>query len=326
MKSNRAAIAHRIVVTSAVAVALALIVGALQLSGCAAVRESSTHPLPGRIHDVRRNVPITKEALMRELASADFVLLGEVHDNPEHHRLQAEVLHALIARNRRPSLAMEQFDREYQSAIDAILAAPGASAEAIADAGGFNRKGWDWPRYAPLLSIAADARLPIVAINLSRNRTRDVARQGFASLGSGAVAQLALDRNWTAAQQAVQEREIDDGHCGQLPGSALPKMVDVQRARDATMADALVERGDSGVVVIAGNGHARTDVGIPVYLTARAPGKRVISVGMIEIDPDARDVGTYARAPATALPFDYAWFTTAAQRDDPCAGLVMPRR
>jgi uncharacterized iron-regulated protein len=309
---------------------LALLLSLSQLIGCTVAPEApgrpAAHPLLGQIWDVQRGATISREALLRELSAAQFILLGEVHDNPEHHRLQAEVLRALIALGRRPALAMEQFDREFQPALDAAPARSGASADTVADAGRFDRKGWPWPLYEPLVSIAVEARLPIVALNLSLNRAREVARQGFGSLGASAATELALDRSWNPSRQAIQAREIDDGHCGKLPPSALPRMIDVQRARDATMADALVGISDAGAVVIAGGGHVRIDVGIPLYLASRAPGKRSVSVGFIEVDPDRPAVTDYARMPATALPFDYAWFTTAAEREDPCAGLVMPNR
>ena len=275
---------------------------------------------------VQRGAMVSKDALLRDLTAAQFILLGEVHDNAEHHRHEAEVLRGLIARGRRPALAMEQFDREFQPAIDAALARPGTSADTVAAAGEFDRKGWPWPLYEPLLAIAIDARLPVVAINLARARTRGVAREGITSLGPSAVADLALDRAWNPARQAIQAREIDDGHCGKLPPAVLPKMIDVQRARDATMADALVGRTGDGAVVIAGAGHVRNDVAIPVYMAIRAPGRRLLSVGFIEVDPALLAVADYVRPPATALPFDYAWFTVAAEREDPCAGLVIPSR
>ena len=302
--------------------------GTFQLTACSTIgaTKSSSHPLAGQIHDVKRDMTISKDALLRELVSADFVLLGEVHDNPEHHELQLEVLRSLVAQGRMRALAMEQFDREFQPAIDAALAQAAVPADAVAGAGGFDRKGWSWPFYAPLVATAVDARLPIVAINLSRQRAREIARLGFAALGPGMAEELALERHWTAAQQAIQMREIDEGHCGKMPSSAMPGMVDVQRARDATMADALLRRAGAGVVVIAGAGHVRNDVGVPMYLSARAPAKRVVSVGFVEVDADLHAIGDYVRSPATAFPFDYVWFTTAAKRDDPCVGLVMPNR
>ena len=82
----------------------------------------------------------------------------------------------------------------------------------------------------------------------------------------------------------------------------------------------------AGAVVIAGAGHVRNDVGVPMYLSARALAKRVVSVGFVEVDADLHAIGDYVRSPATAFPFDYVWFTTAAKRNDPCGGLVMPNR
>ena len=302
---------------------------AMHLSACVAdfsATGPAPHPLVGRIHDVKRGTSISRDALFRELASADYVLLGEVHDNAEHHRVQADVLRYQVARGRRPALAMEQFDREHQPAIDNVVATGTVlTAESLADAGRFNRKGWQWTFYAPLLGIAAEAQLPVIALNLSRERTRAVSRDGFATLGADAIARLALDRDWTSSQQDILQRAIADGHCGQLPASVLPRMVAAQRARDAWMADALLQRAQSGAIGIMGSGHARNDVGVPVYLSARAPAKRVISVGFVEVDRQRRSVADYATPPAKSLPFDYAWFTAAAERDDPCAGLAMPR-
>ena len=87
------------------------------------------------------------------------------------------------------------------------------------------------------------------------------------------------------------------------------------------MADALVSQSDEGAVVIAGTGHVRNDIGIPVHMAIRAPGRRLISVGFIEVDAGLLTATGYTRPPVTALFFDYAWFMSAAERADPCAGL-----
>jgi uncharacterized iron-regulated protein len=290
------------------------------------VRLDAAHPLQGKIWDVGQGRMVSKEALLNAIASVPIILLGEVHDNPEHHRLQAEVLRAVIAQGRRPALAMEQFDREFQPAIDAALAKSGASADSVAGAGGFNKVGWPWAFYAPLVALAIDARLPVVAINLSRDRTREVARQGFEILGESAVRDLALDRTWNPLREAAMNREIADGHCGKLPPGALPRMVNVQRARDAIMADALISRFDAGAIVLAGAEHVRNDIGVPVYLASRVPGLRLASIGFVEVEPGEIAVNDYVRPPASAMPFDYVWFTSAAQRGDPCEGLRIPTR
>src|SRR6266480_2784062 len=67
------------------------------------------HALIGTIWDVRAGVAITPETFVTRVAARRFVLLGEKHDNPDHHRLQAWVVGALIAAGRRPAVAFEMF-------------------------------------------------------------------------------------------------------------------------------------------------------------------------------------------------------------------------
>ncbi|MFP2912104.1 hypothetical protein ACLESD_45200, partial [Pyxidicoccus sp. 3LFB2] len=81
------------------------------------------------------------------------------------------------------------------------------------------------------------------------------------------------------------------------------------------------DRGDGGVL-ITGNWHARTDRGVPAHLARRAPGKQVLSVGLLEVSPESPAPADYAASySASALPFDYVWFTPAQPQEDPCAPL-----
>jgi len=97
-------------------------------------------------------------------------------------------------------------------------------------------------------------------------------------------------------------------------------MVDVQRARDAQMAESLIAAGDpDGAVLVAGAGHVRNDYGIPVYLTRNAPKKRVISIAFVEVDKQKTEPQSYALPyPDGRLPFDYIWFTPRVDDEDPC--------
>src|SRR3954447_15253180 len=89
-------------------------------------------PGPGDTWDARSGRFVSAEGDYARAAHATHVILGETHDNPEHHRLQRLPLERLGHR----ALAMEQFDSEYQPAI-AAAQANGVDAEAIADAGHF---------------------------------------------------------------------------------------------------------------------------------------------------------------------------------------------
>lgn len=302
---------------------------AAALAGCTSAGEAPwrttqlrDHPLVGRIWDVSAAREIPRDELVARLSRARIVLLGETHDNEDHHRLQAAIHGALTAQGKRPALVMEQFDLEHQPAIDAASGAPGATARSVAAAGRM-REGWNIDFYAPLLVQALETGTPVVAANLSRDAARSVMREGFASLGPGRAQAVALEQTWDAGREARLRRDIVEGHCGQVPDDLLPGLVAAQRARDALMADVMLAHAGRGVVGIVGRGHARRDLGVPRYIAQRDAQTTVAAVGMVEVDSERLRAEDY---PSDLAQFDYLWFTPRAQRKDPCAGFAMPAR
>ncbi|GEJ55266.1 ChaN family lipoprotein [Anaeromyxobacter diazotrophicus] len=285
------------------------------------------HPLAGRIWDVRAGAFVDDAALERALVSADFVLLGETHDNPEHHRLQARALAGLVAAGRRPAVAFEMLDVAQQPRVDEALAGPGPhDPGALARAIGWAKSGWpDFALYRPIFEVALRAGLPIEAANLSRKQVHEVVRTGAASLAP--EVRTLLDRAGPLSKEATDEirDEMYESHCREMPRTMLEPFVTMQRARDAQMAERLLAaaRGrEGGAVLIAGAGHVRDDRAVPSYLAREAPGRTRRAVAFQEVSPALRTPADYAAAfGAGGLPFDYVVFTAAAPREDPCQGL-----
>ena len=111
------------------------------------------HPLVGKIWDVRQGRWVQRPALEAELTRTRFVLLGERHDNADHHRLQARLVEALSASGRKPTLAFEMLDVEQQPAVDASLAQAPKDADALARAVVWEHSGWPaWALYRPVFA------------------------------------------------------------------------------------------------------------------------------------------------------------------------------
>lgn len=269
----------------------------IALAACAHRSEPAPEALIGAIWDTRAERFASRAELIERARRARYVLLGETHDNAEHHRLQLGVIEALAAHGQPRVLAMEQFDSDYQAALDAARAS-GADAERLADAGRFDRKGWNWPLYRPLVQFALDHGWPIVAANLSRAAAREI-------VADPARSHLPPP---APAVKAALERDIIDGHCGKAPEpKLLTGMVQAQRARDAHMASVL----KPGSVLIAGAGHARRDRGVPIYLRD----DDVLSIAFMEVDNgNAAGAAEYADRAS----YDFLWFTVRAERADPC--------
>lgn len=282
------------------------------------------HVLAGRIWSTSAGGFIDPADLISALRHASFVLLGEIHDNRDHHRLQAWVVGAMIAQGRRPAVAFEMFSTDQQSGLDAYVRDHPGDAVGLGEAVGWERTGWpDWRIYEPIAQTALDANLPILAANLSRPMIKAIAEQGSQALGTSQVSALRLDEPLPSSDLHSMRRDLIVSHCHMLPETMIDGMMNVLFARDAFMA-ATMARGAAmahtdGAVLIAGNGHARSDRGVPWHLERLAPGRSIVSVGFVEVTDDIQP-DDYSRAfESDTLPFDYAWFTPRARVEDRCA-------
>jgi len=285
------------------------------------------HPLVGRIWDVKRQRFATPDAMVVRLKDARYVLLGEKHDNPDHHQIQTALLRALLASGRRPAVAFEMLTADQAPALARHLAASPRDAAGLAEAVNWTRSGWpDFALYEPIVAAALDAGVPVVAGNLANATIRSVARGEPGAVPLELNTRYGLDRPLAPAAQARLTAEIRDAHCGHLPAARVDSMVLAQRARDATLADSLVSRADAdGGVLIAGVGHVRADHGVPLYLAARAPGAPIVVVAPLEVREGATKPEDYMAQFDGALPFDFVWFTPRMDYDDPCARFPGPR-
>jgi uncharacterized iron-regulated protein len=286
------------------------------------------HPLVGQVYDVRAKRFVEAAALEAAVAGAHFVLLGETHDNPDHHRLQARLVRAAAANGRRPALAFEMLDTTQQGAVDAAVAAPDRTADSVAAAVAWAKSGWPaFDLYRPIFAAGLEARLPLVAANLPRKVVRQAVESGESALPAALRERLAREPPLAPAERDALRREMGESHCGKLPDEMFDPLILAQRARDAEMAEQLV-RADAGqgAILIAGAGHVRNDRGVPAHLARDPQAKPSVAVAFLEVRPGRCTAADYAEdLEVDALPFDYVVFTPGAEREDPCKAMKVPK-
>ncbi|QGZ37039.1 ChaN family lipoprotein [Stappia indica] len=286
--------------------------------------EGADHPLAGRVWSVSRSAFVPPAEVETAVARARFVLLGEIHDNPDHHALQAQLLAAATGEGgRKPAVVLEMLPRDRQGDVEAYLASGTATAAGFGEALGWAESGWpDYAIYRPVIEVAFELGLPVIAGDTPREERRKVAAEGAEALGAERIAALRLAEPLGEAADAVLLDTLFDGHCAMMPREALTPLVAVQRLRDATLADAMISAGDDGAVLIAGSGHVRKDLGVPRYLEWREPDAAVVAVGFVEVTEGESAPLLYAGGTADVPPpYDYLWFTPRKDRGDPCEGL-----
>lgn len=282
------------------------------------------HPLVGTFWSAHERRSLASEEAFDLLAEADLVILGETHDNPDHHRFQADALAALAARGRHPSVVFEMIPQGLQPRLDAHLRAHPDDIDGLGAAVDWEQRGWpDWRIYQPIAEVAAEHGLELRAGALDDDVQRLLTRQGADALGEDERNRLGLMHELSPEAAASLDETLYLAHCELIPREALPAMRLIQWARDGAMAHAVetaIERGPA--VLIAGAGHARHDWGVPAQLSARGAGFDVASVAIMEVVPGDVDPAGYLPDDAGDRPaFDVLVFTPRTERDDPCAAL-----
>jgi uncharacterized iron-regulated protein len=284
------------------------------------------HPLVGRAWSAAEGSFPDPASLTAALARADFLLLGEVHDNADAHALQGWVIRRRTDAAAKFGVVFEHIRTDQQTALAEI----GKLGRAATPQEFFTQLDWPesgWPaetKFAGLFSAVLEPRLPIYAANPSRQQVRAVARGEEGALPAVERTRILLDAPWDKPLADALYNELKGSHCGAMPESAVPAMIVAQRYRDAAFADVmLTAAADHGAAILAaGNGHVRTDRAVPWYLRQRAPGKKIIAVMMLEVEEGKTDPATYApRTPDGKPAVDFVIFTPRAERPDPCEAL-----
>ncbi|WP_242207050.1 MULTISPECIES: ChaN family lipoprotein [unclassified Pseudomonas] len=252
-------------------------------------------PINGEIRDLRSGQVLTAQQLLVRLAAPERLIIGEQHDNADHHVAQLWLLRALGEQRPQGSLLLEMLTPDQQPKVDAVRQAaspPSGLPETLAW-----QEGWDWNLYGPIIRFALTQTYPLLAANLENSEIRAFYRHP--PLLNGAHS------NAPSVKETLLE-QIAESHCGLLPESQMPAMLAVQQQRDRRMAERLLA-APKPALLLAGAWHARKDVGVPLH---------VVDLGAIE-SPTVLMLAEQG-GEVTAAMADYVWYTPATPKQDYC--------
>ena len=271
-----------------------MILAVLMLSACQHV--SVPPPVVGEIRDLRSGQVLTAQELVARLAKPSRVIVGEQHDNRDHHQLQRWLLQALGERRPQGSLLLEMLTPDQQLRVDDVRHASTLPVDLPAALAW--QPGWDWSLYGPIVRFALAQPYPVLSANLDTLEVRTFYAQPPALSGA---------RSNAAPVKTELLEQISESHCGLLPASQMPAMLAVQQQRDRRMAERLLA-APAPAMLFAGAYHARKDVGVPIHALDLAA-------------PEAPTVLLLAQqgSEVTAAMADYVWYTPATPAPDYCA-------
>ncbi|BFM15996.1 ChaN family lipoprotein [Maricurvus nonylphenolicus] len=269
------------------------------------------HRLVGKIVAVDSGDSLITEALLEALKLAPYVVIGEKHDNPDHHAIELQLLEALAKSD--SAVVFEMLNDQQAPLILGLQA--GLTSEAFKQQLQWPEKGWAWQDYGPLMQLVVQQGSKLSVGNIDREKINQ--------LYTGGLEILSDKQRFETIVPVSKERSkpitelVFDSHCKMMPREHLQPMVNIQLAKDASMAYAMLNSGKSQNILIAGNVHARKDVGVPQHLAAQ--GKQSVTVAIIEVQESLQQVADYPEVKNKQA--DYVWFTPKVTDRDYCQDL-----
>lgn len=256
-----------------------------------------------RVWDARAAAWIDLSAMADDLARHDVVFVGEQHDDPATHRLEAALLEAVGERAGRVILSLEMFERDVQLLLDEHAVGRMAEAEFLARSRPWSNYVAD---YRPLVRLASARGWPVVAANVPRPLASAVSRGGLAVLDTLPVSH---GRLFAAERRCAPEGEYFrrfgqamggmQGHGGADPQATLRRFYEAQCLKDETMAESIVRARQAwpGWMVVHFNGGFHSDhrLGAVERLARRLPHARIAVVAVVPVaDPAAANPAEHA--------------------------------
>ncbi len=265
------------------------------------------HVLVGKIWDTHKQTWLTDHQFYKELLYYDYILLGEVHNHPDHHYLQSKVLESLVKSGAQPTVVMEMLSIEGWKEQPLTWKKLPELLELVA----MINEGWPWELYTPVLNSVVQHQLRLHAGNI-----------GSEELHQWANDQKFEDDNLAKSEYSYTQDEINllnkniiDSHCGHANEGFVKFMSRAQMHRDHVMANALLNK-PLPVVFIAGSGHVRNDYAVPMQLRRKYNQTSYLSVSYISVQEELQEPQEYFQDRHHL--YDVLYFTPSHTNEDPC--------
>ncbi len=219
---------------------------------------------------------LERDDFISELATAQTICLGEQHDSVVDHFAELELLKRLAERQpmsgRRLALGLESIETPGQAALGRYLAGTSNESSFRQQVGFAERWGFDFALTRPLLDVARQRNLDVVALGAPGELVKRVAAVGLDGLAADerqALPELDLDNSehYAAFNAAMTGHPASD---------ADPENVyEAQVVRDEVMAEVTAgylraAHPARQLLVAAGRQHCRRDA-IPQRISRRVP-------------------------------------------------------
>ena len=214
----------------------------------------------------------TLPEIISEVADKKIIYVGETHDRFSHHLVQLEIIQALHRMGKKVAIGMEMFQRPYQGALDDYVGGRIEERAFLKQSEYFQRWRFDYRLYQPILQFARAEKIPVAALNIQREITEKVGRNGLDSLTEEEKRLIPSQMDFSDRAYREKLEEVFREHPS-FEAKNFDFFLQAQILWDETMAESvdrfLEKNSDCQMVVLAGSGHLAHGSGIPKRVARR---------------------------------------------------------
>ncbi|MBX3668241.1 MAG: ChaN family lipoprotein [Rhodocyclaceae bacterium] len=214
--------------------------------------------------------PIAVRELLQEVVARDVVLLGETHDNAEHHRWQLQTLIELHALRPAMVIVLEMFPRRVQPVLDRWVKGELREDEFLRLTDWAEVWTFDARMYLPIFQFARMNRIPLHAGNVDRALVRSAGERGWDALDPDKREGLTRPAAADPAYRDKLRKIFGEHYRGEGGRGDLEHFVASQLVWDAALAQAIAGARQAApkalVAALMGNGHLMDGFGVPHQL------------------------------------------------------------
>ncbi len=217
---------------------------------------------------------ISTDKMLKELKSADIILIGEFHNNPISHWFEYEIS-SYLSKNSKVILGAEMFEADNQGDLTKYI-------KGEIDKPAFDSLVRLWPNYetdySPLVLLAKKEKLDFIATNIPRKYAKLVHEAGLEALDS-----LSTEEKSCIAPLPISydpELGCYKKMMSMMMGHSSENLPKAQAIKDATMAYFILKNYKSGHIFIHYNGSFHSDnyEGILWYLKRERPELKYVTI------------------------------------------------
>ena len=243
-----------------------------------------------RLHDLALDKDMPLSQAVAQLKRNRIILVGEQHTDQRHHEAQRDIIQALHEAGIQVAIGLEMFRKDSQEALDHWVGGniPETDFRRIY----YDNWNFPWSDYRMIFDYARQENIPMIGLNVPREITHQVSREGFGSLTDSQKGKLSDVTCRVDKKYMDFIRRAFGGHAhGNLNFNYF---CEAQMVWDTAMAlytlEYLKHNPAAVVVVLTGVGHARKGA-VPRQISERSQAPFVVILPEVAGKIDSGTIG-----------------------------------